>query len=82
MKGETIKENDKLKFIGYDYNIAKIYNYDKIFKDKELIVEKILRCPCEKGENDKIKFKGIEGYYRSIFFEKEEKYEKSIRSNE
>ena len=72
MKGETIKENDKLKFIGYDYNIAKIYNYDKIFKDKELIVEKILRCTCEKGNNDKIKFKEIEGYYRAIFFQRKE----------
>lgn len=72
MKGETINVNDKLKFVGHDYNIAKIFNYEEIFKDKELIVEQILPCPCEKGENDKIKFKGIEGYYRSVFFKKEE----------
>lgn len=48
MKGETIRKNDKMKFIGYDYNIAKIFNYAEIFKDKELIVENVLPCPCEK----------------------------------
>lgn len=79
---EMFKINDRLKFTGHDYNIAKIFNYEEIFKDKELIIENILKCPCEDGKNDKIKFKGIEGYYRSIFFDKEEKYEKSIRSNE
>lgn len=72
MKDEIIRVNDKLIFIGRSYNIAKIFNYEEIFKDKELIVEQILPCPCEKGENDKIKFRGIEGYYRSVFFKKEE----------
>lgn len=69
---EKFEENDELIFTGQNYNIAKIYNYEELFKDKELIVENILRCPCENNENDKIKFKGIDGYYRSVFFSKKE----------
>ena len=57
---ERFEVNDKLIFTGHEYNIAKIYNYEDLFKDKELIVENILRCPCEKNDNDKIKFNGIE----------------------
>ena len=57
---ERFEINDLLEFTGHEYNIAKIYNYEKLFRDKELIVENILRCPCEKNDNDKIKFKGIE----------------------
>lgn len=48
MKDEIIRVNDKLIFIGRSYNIAKIFNYAEIFKDKELIVENVLPCPCEK----------------------------------
>lgn len=64
--------NDELIFTGQHYNIAKIYDYETTFKDKKLIVEKILRCPCEQGYNDKIKFKGVEGYFRAVFFSKKE----------
>lgn len=72
-KKERFETGDKLIFTGQEYNLAKILNYADIFKDKELIVENILRCPCEDNKNDKIKFKGIDGFYRSIFFDKEEK---------
>ncbi len=71
MKGR-LEENDEVIFTGHDYNLAKVFNYEEIFRDKELIVENILRCPCENNENDKIKFKGIDGYYRSVFFDKKE----------
>lgn len=60
MKKEKFEVGDKLNFTGKDYNLAKIFNYEKIFKDKELIIESIQRCPCEENKNDKIKFKGIE----------------------
>lgn len=66
------KNGDKVKFTGHEYNIAKIFNYSELFKDKELIVENTLGCHCKGGENDKIKLKGIDGYYRAVFFEKEE----------
>lgn len=59
-KKERFEIGDKLIFTGHEYNLAKIYNYADIFKDKELIVENILRCPCEDNKNDKIKFKGID----------------------
>ena len=60
MKKERFEIDDELIFTGQDYNIAKIYNYAQIFKDKKLIIESIQRCPCEENKNDKIKFKGIE----------------------
>ena len=68
---ERFEIGDKLVFIGYEYNLAKIYGYEKIFKNKELIIENILRCPCEDNKNDKVKFKGIDGWFRSVFFRKE-----------
>lgn len=65
-------EGDKVVFIGYEYNLAKILKYDEIFKDKELIIERISRCPCDSEYLDKLKFKGIKGYYRTSFFKKVE----------
>ena len=67
-----MNEGDKVTFIGQEYNIAKIFKYDEIFKDKELIIENIIRCPCDSHYMDKLKFKGIDGYYRASFFEKVE----------
>ncbi len=57
---ERFETGDHLKFTGKEYNLAKIFNYEDKFKDKELVIENILRCPCEENKNDKIKFKGIE----------------------
>lgn len=65
---ERFEENEHLIFTGHEYNIAKIYNYEELFKDKELIVENILRCPCENNQNDKIKFKGMERILSFYFF--------------
>ena len=65
---EKFEINDLLEFTGYEYNIAKIYNYEDLFKDKELIVENILRCPCENNQNDKLKFKGMERILSFCFF--------------
>lgn len=61
---------DKVKFTGHQYAIAQIYNYEEKFKDKELIIESISKCPCQDGKLDQIRFKGIEGYYRTVFFTK------------
>lgn len=72
VKKERFEQGDKLIFTGQEYNLAKIFNYAEIFKDKELIVESIQRCPCEENKNDTIKFVGIDGFYRSIFFDKKE----------
>ena len=69
---KRFEEGDILIFTGHEYNLAKIFNYEELFKDKKLIIEQIQRCPCEENKNDKIKFKGIEGYYRSIFFSRKE----------
>ena len=60
MKKEKFEVGDRLSFTGKEYNLAKIFNYENLFKDKELIIESIQRCPCEENKNDKIKFKGIE----------------------
>ena len=60
MKRERLEVGDRLNFTGKDYNLAKIFNYENLFKGKELIIESIQRCPCEENKNDKIKFKGIE----------------------
>lgn len=65
-----MKIGDKVVFVGQDYNIAKILNYEEKFKDKELIIENILKCPCDK-QIDTIKLKGIDGYYRAVMFKKE-----------
>lgn len=67
-KEECFEIDDRLIFTGQEYNIAKIFNYADIFKGKELIVENILKCPCEKNKNDKIKFKGIERLLSFYFF--------------
>lgn len=67
-KKERFEIGDKLIFTGQEYNLAKILNYADIFKDKELIVENILRCPCEDNKNDKIKFKGIDRILQVHFF--------------
>lgn len=67
-KKERFEVDDKLVFTGHEYNLAKIYNYADIFKDKELIIENILRCPCEDNKNDKIKFKGIDRIFQVYFF--------------
>ena len=60
MKRQRFEVGDRLNFTGKEYNLAKIFNYENLFKDKELIIESIQRCPCEENKNDKIKFKGIE----------------------
>lgn len=62
---------DKVIFIGKDYNIAKIFNYEELFKDKELIIENIIKCPCDSFYMDRVKFEGIEGYFRASLFEKD-----------
>ncbi len=60
MKKERFEVGDNLLFTGQDYALAKVFEYEKIFKDRDLIVEAIYRCPCEENKNDKIKFRGIE----------------------
>ena len=60
MKKERFEVGDSLIFTGQEYNLAKILNYSDKFKNKELIVENIQRCPCEENKNDKIKFKNVE----------------------
>jgi len=67
-KKERFEEGDILEFTGKEYNLAKIFSYEDIFKDKELIIESIQRCPCEDNKNDKIKFKGIERILPFYFF--------------
>ena len=59
---------DEVIFTGKDYNIAKIFNYEQKFKDKTLIIENIIKCPCDSEYMNKLKFKEIEGYYRASFF--------------
>ena len=54
MKRERLEVGDRLNFTGKDYNLAKIFNYENLFKGKELIIESIQRCPCEENKNDKI----------------------------
>lgn len=66
-----MKIGDKVTFTGKDYNISKIFNYEEKFKQKELIIESIIKCPCDSFYMDKLKFKGIEGYYRASLFQKE-----------
>lgn len=61
---------DKVLFVGQEYNVAKIFKYDEIFKDKELTIEDIIECPCDDRKMDKLKFNGIEGYYKAVFFNK------------
>lgn len=63
-----MKIGDKVIFTGHEYNISKIFNYAAIFKDKKLIIEKIIKCPCDNFYMDKLKFKGIDGYYRASLF--------------
>lgn len=60
MKKERFEIGNELIFTGQEYNLAKAFNYSEIFNNKKLIIESILRCPCEENKNDKIKFKGIE----------------------
>ena len=60
MKKERFEIGDELIFTGQNYNLARVFNYAEIFKDKKLIIESIQRCPCEENKNDKIKFKDIE----------------------
>ena len=67
-KKERFEVGDTLEFTGKEYNLAKIFNYEDIFKDKELVIESIQRCPCEDNKNDKIKFKGIERILPFYFF--------------
>ena len=62
------EEGDILEFTGKEYNLAKIFNYEERFRDKELLIEHIQRCPCEANQNDKIKFKGIERILPFYFF--------------
>jgi len=66
-----MKVGDKVVFVGKDYNISKIFNYEEMFKDKELVIEDIIKCPCDSFYLDKIKFKGIAGYFRASLFEKD-----------
>lgn len=75
-------KGEELIFTGHDYNIAKIYGYAEIFKGKRLIIEEIVRCPCDNNDMDKIKFEDIEGFYKAVFFERRCDNEKSIRSDE
>ena len=65
-----MQKGDKVKFTGYQYAIAQIYNYADKFKDKELVIEKIQICPCDQEHMNKLKFEGIEGYFRMSFFTK------------
>lgn len=67
-KKQRFEEGDVLEFTGKEYNLAKIYNYEDKFKNKELIVEHVLRCPCGHNRNDNIKFKGIERILPFCFF--------------
>ena len=67
-KKERFEIGDILEFTGKEYNLAKIFNYEDIFKGKELVIESIQRCPCEENKNDKIKFKGIERILPFYFF--------------
>lgn len=73
---------DEVIFIGKDYNIAKIFNYEEKFKGKKLIIENIIKCPCDSYYMDKLKFEGIEGFYRASFFTRKDKYENIIRTYE
>ena len=52
---------DKVIFVGKDYNISKIFNYEEKFKGKEI---------TEIGGLKVLKFKDIEGYYRASLFKK------------
>lgn len=60
MKKERFEIGDILIFTGKEYNLAKIFNYEEKFRDKELIVKNIQRCPCEENKNDNIQFEGME----------------------
>ena len=54
------KVGDKVKFTGAEYNITKIFNYEERLKDKELIVEEIVDCPCNDERMDCLKFRGTD----------------------
>lgn len=67
-----MKKGDKVIFTGYEYNIAKIFKYNELFKDKVLTIENVIECPCDKKYMNKLKFEGVSGYYRASFFKKVE----------
>lgn len=67
-KKERFEIGDILEFTGKEYNLAKILNYEDKFKNKDLVIENIQRCPCEENKNDQIKFKGIERLLSLCFF--------------
>ncbi len=51
-------------------NITKIFNYEERLKDRELIIEDIVECPCNDERMDCLKFKGIDDFwFRAGFFE-------------
>jgi len=53
-----------------ELNITKIFNYKERLKDKELIVEDIVDCPCDDERMDCLKFVGIDDFwFRAGFFE-------------
>ena len=61
---------DKVIFTGADVNITKIFHYEERLKDKELIIEDIVDCPCNDDRMDCLKFKGIDDFwFRAGFFE-------------
>lgn len=66
------KIGDKLKFVGKDFNITKIFNYEeRLAKVEELVVEDIVDCPCNDNRMDCLKFKGIDDFwFRAGFFER------------
>lgn len=64
-----MQKGSKVIFVGQEYNLAKIFKYEEIFKNKELVVEEIIECPCKQASMNKLKFKDIEGYYKQIFFQ-------------
>lgn len=51
-------------------NITKIFNYEERLKDRELIIEDIVECPCNDERMNCLKFKGIDDFwFRAGFFE-------------
>lgn len=64
------KIGDKVLFTGAEYNITKIFNYEERLKDKDLIIEEIVDCPCNDERMDCLKFRGIDDFwFRAGFFE-------------
>lgn len=66
------KIGDKVEFKkeAAELNITKIFNYEERLKDRELIIEDIVECPCNDERMDCLKFRGIDDFwFRAGFFE-------------